>query len=55
MHFYPKELYYFVNTLLRAEESGEIELENKEMLAKIVKNLHLSLPEGSKEPLYKKA
>ena len=55
MHFYPKELYYFVNTLLCAEESGEIKLENKEMLAEIVRNLRLPLPIASKEPLYQKA
>ena len=37
------------------EVDRDLLTKNKEMLAKIVKNLHLSLPEGSKEPLYKKA
>jgi len=50
LHFYPKELYYFINILLRAEESGEIKLENKEMLAEIARNLRL--PVDGKEPLY---
>lgn len=52
LHFYPKELYYFINILLRAEESGERKLENKEMLAEIAENLYP--PAAGKEPFYHK-
>jgi len=53
LHFFPKELYYFINILIRAEESGEIMLEKKEMLVEISRNLRLSV--AGKEPLYHEA
>ena len=53
LHSYPKELYYFINILIRAEESGEIMLEKKETLVEIARNLRLSV--AGKEPLYHEA